>query len=267
MKDTTRRSDRVSIELPIEVSGTDATGRMFLQAGKTVLINRHGAKILLPKVLVPDQEVSLRCKETKLEADGRIVGQIGEGPGGFFYGISFLNSESNPWGIEFPEMSAGADAVGRILLECVACHVREVAYLDDFELEVLEANQVISRSCKRCTDVSMWKKSFAEIPAEETVAAQEKKQEQRREPRRDMRVQACVRSFEFNEEVVMTQNISRSGLCFASRRPYRKGWDIEVAVPYSKGGGNIFMKAKIARIQEVKSEDITLYGAFYVRPS
>ncbi len=61
------------------------------------------------------------------------------------------------------------------------------------------------------------------------------------------------------------RNVSRSGLCFEGRRVYPKDSQVEVAIPYSSGGGNIFLPARIARVQNLPTGAITLYGAEYVR--
>ncbi len=265
-----RQSDRVSVELAIQVSGTDALGAAFLVEARTVVVSRSGAKIVLARKLAPEQELTIRCVASGQEAVGRVVGQIGEAPEGYFYGILLLDSEENPWGINFPPLADSEKAVGRVLLECVRCHNREVAYLDEFELEVFEANQSLSRKCQRCADTTLWKKSFGEVPTPAPEPspprpAPARPQIKRREPRRRLRVTACVRSQEFGEELVTTQDVSRSGLCFESRKQYGKGWEVEVAVPYSPGGGNIFLRAQIASVQEVPSGEVARYGVSYIR--
>ncbi len=263
-----RRSDRVSVELPIQISGTDALGEAFLINGRTVVVSRHGAKILLARKLAPEQELTIQCVRSGQEADARVVGQIGEGPEGFFYGVSFLDSKANPWGIDFPPLSEAEQAVGRMVLECVRCHTRELVYLDRVELEVLESNQSLSRHCKRCADTSLWKKSFAEVPGPGvSSSAAAAGAERRREPRRALRVTACVRSLEFGEELVWTRDVSRGGLCFESKRKYMRGWQIEVAVPYTLGGGNIFLRGRIAYACELPSAGASLYGVCYTRNS
>ncbi|HET7213374.1 MAG TPA: PilZ domain-containing protein, partial [Terriglobia bacterium] len=139
--------------------------------------------------------------------------------------------------------------------------------LDGFELEVLESSESLSRFCRRCTDTTMWKKSYEPLPAPqpEIEAAPINGQERRRELRREVRTVACIRSREFGEELVKVRNVSRSGLCFEGRRTYVKDWKIEVAIPFSSGGGNIFLPARIARVQDVPSGSITLFGVEYVR--
>jgi hypothetical protein len=261
-----RRSDRVSVELPIQMFGSDATGRVFFEEGRATVVNRDGAKIEVARKLAPQQELTIKCLETGREAEVRVVGQIEAGPQGYTYGISLIDPETNPWGIEFPPIAESEDAIGRAVLECLACHTREVTYLDDFELEVLEANQSLSRHCKRCSDASVWKKSFAEVAPEPEPADSKpppEPREKRREPRRPLRVNACVRSTEFGDDIVLTRNISHGGLCFESTKGYSEGWKIEAAVPYSKGGGNIFLAGRIAWKQSLPGEQM-VYGVAYI---
>ncbi len=266
-----RRSDRIAIELPIKVAGTDALGASFVDEARAIVVARHGARILSPRKLVPDQEISIHCLTTGQEGDARVVGQIGEELDGYYYGVSFLNPDVNPWGIEFPALGKGGEGevVGRIVLQCLGCQMREVAHLDEFEIEVLEANSSLTRYCMRCTQTTLWKKSSGEpspAPAPDNAPAVEvKDHEKRREPRRELRVRACIRSVEFGDEVVWTRNISREGLCFESQRGYSQGWKIEVAVPYSPGGGNIFLPARVARIQAIRPGEISLCGVSYIQ--
>jgi hypothetical protein len=262
-----RRSDRIYINLPIKIAGTDALGSSFVDEARTVIVNRHGAKIVAARKLAPDQELNVHCPGTHADADARVLGQIGKDKEGYFYGIVFLDTKVNLWGIEFPAIEKGKDAVGRAVLECVGCHTREVAYLDEFEIEVLEANNSITRYCMRCTESTLWKKASGE--AQEAAVAKpavvSAGQEKRREPRCELRVQACIRCEEFAEEVVWTRNVSRGGLCFESRRDYRVNWKVEVSIPYSQGGGNIFRPGRIARVQRLSSGDLYLYGVAYAR--
>jgi hypothetical protein len=92
------------------------------------------------------------------------------------------------------------------------------------------------------------------------------RKEMRREPRREIRVAVCVRCHQLgNDDLVDTRHVSRGGLCFASARVYAPGWEVDVAVPYSAGGGNIFLSGKIARVQYPATEKSKLYGGAYTR--
>lgn len=276
-QERTRRSDRVTLELSIQVSGTDGLGRGFMEETQTLVLSRHGAKILLTRKLVPDQEINLHCHRTGKEADVRIVGQIGSGSEGHHYGVEFLDPDINLWDIEFPPLSESEKAVTRVLLECVRCHSRELTYLNEFEAEVFEANRCLSRPCKRCTDTSLWKASLAQAPSEQIPLPVEVKpapeppaaeptrtRNERKEVRVSLKISACIRHAQLGEEVVITENVSRGGLRFKSPKGYTVGSVTEVAVPYSRGSGNIFTPARIEHAEQLPAEGLTLYGVAYI---
>ncbi|HLA40787.1 MAG TPA: hypothetical protein VJ417_12370, partial [Candidatus Glassbacteria bacterium] len=99
-----RRSGRLSQELPIQVSGIDATGRDFTTPAHTLVLSRYGAEILLKTELVPDQEISIGLLGNAKDWDARVVGLFSKRPEGFAYGIEFLFQDGNFWGISFPAM-------------------------------------------------------------------------------------------------------------------------------------------------------------------
>lgn len=269
----TRRSDRVSVELPVVVTGTDAMGEGFLEQTRTILVGRHGAKIVLARKLVPDQEINIRCLKTAIESDARIVGQMGSEGANYYYGLELLDASPNLWGIEFPERSESEAAVGRVLLECVRCHSQELAYLDEFEVEVLEANHNLSRHCRRCTDTSVWKKAAprkgAELPpAPPGLRPHEDKalrtRNERKHVRLELKVEVCIRHPQLGEEVATTVNVSRGGFRFKSSKGYGEGWVIESALPYAKDGANIFTPARIVYVGEAGGENAYVYGVMYL---
>jgi len=270
-----RRSERVVIELPIVATGTDCMGDMFLEQSNTAVVGRHGAKILLKRKLVPHQEINVRCHATGLESDVRIVGQIGSTPEGTYcYGVALLDPDIDLWGIEFPPPGEADGAVGRVLLECVRCHTRQLVYLYEFEAEVLEANHYLSRHCRKCVDTSVWKETTLqpgeELPPEAEAVLEpfppppKRTQNDRKHVRLDLKVNVCIRHPMYGEEVVVTENVSRGGFRFRSKRHYAEGWLIEVALPYSPGGANIFAAARVMYAVELGTSSESVYGVAYV---
>jgi hypothetical protein len=266
-----RAGDRIDLEIPIEVAGTDCSGCQFFDRTRTVAIGRHGGKIGLERKPVSHQEVTICCVATGRKADACIVGLLGTGKGIYFYGVKFLGEADNIWDFEFPPLTEPEGAIGRIHLECIACTTREVIGLTDFELEVLEVNGSISRSCKVCREFSLWQKSSEDTRESETptpassptIPAQ--RQERRHEPRRGMQVMACIRTTRLGQDLVKTRDVSRRGLSFASPWEYVRGEAIEVAVPYSAGGGNIYLSARIVRLQISPSEGTRIYGVAFLQ--
>lgn len=251
-------------------------GEGYIEEGHTILLSRHGAKIALNRKLVPDQELTLRCLSTSQAVDARVVGQYGRGPDGYFYGVEFLDKNQNPWKIEFPPISEARKGVARLLLECVSCNTRAVSYLSEVEAEVFEANRCLSRHCKTCREMGLWTEPAIEIdppmarPSSDlespsALAELLRSQNERQESRVSLRMTACVRTPEFGEEIVFTEDVSRGGFRFKSPKRYPKGPLIEIAVPYVRKSGSIFVLAQVQWDRALPNEGVTLYGAWYVQ--
>lgn len=278
---STRQSDRVSFELLIEVMGTDATGKDFMEKAKTLVVSRHGAKILMTHQLVPEQEITIHCVTTGKEADARVVGLMGSSPRGYSYGVHFLDPIVNIWDIEFPPTIKSEEAVGRVLLECAHCRSREVAYLDEFEAEIFHATRMLSRPCKGCSENSFWHQAPDEgagepaptppkvepaAPALPKAPENLRTKNERSVVRICLPLTACIRRPQSLDELVVTENVSRGGFSFKSKGIYSEGMVFEVAVPYERGGANIFIRARIENVRDVAIEGVTLYGVSYVHP-
>ena len=119
-----------------------------------------------------------------------------------------------------------------------------------------------ARFCKHCRDSTIWKKSF---DSSSTSNGSKHIHEKRREVRKDVKIIVGIRSQEFGEDLVHARTASRTGLCFERRRPYQKGCEIQVAIPYSSGGGNIFLPARIVWIQHLTYGPLNLYGVSFSR--
>lgn len=266
------KSDRISVEMAIVVAGNDLMGTAFMVDGKTILVSRQGANITLARKLAPQQEITLRCVETSKEVEAQVVGQIAQAENDYSYSIEFLSPDTSLWGIEFPPIAEGEEAVGRVVLECASCHNRELTYLNESQLEVLETSNSLARHCKRCADYTVWKKSTVDVTSTEAVVpasapapAAKRTENLRREHRREVRVTTCIRSNEYNDDIVRSRNASRGGLCFESTRVYANGWKIEVAIPYTPGGANIFLSAQIVRVQAAPRGELSVYGVAYIQ--
>jgi hypothetical protein len=269
-----RRSDRISVELPIIIRGTDALGEDFVESARTIVIARYGAKILCLHKLTPQLEISIHCLMTGLDSDARIVGLVRAAPEGIYYGIELLNQEVDLWGVEFPPVEESETAIGRALLECTRCRRRELVYLNEFEAEVLERSRSFWRHCKRCADINLWKETWLradeELPQEVEAAAPvvlppppKRTRNDRKHTRLDIQMEACIRDPQGLEEVVVTENVSCGGLRFKSKKRYAEGWMVEVALPYTRGGANIFSTARVKYAQAVPGKDERVYGVAY----
>jgi len=251
--------------MPIEVIGADVKGQQFVQQTRTLVISRYGASVALARKLAPKQELVIRRVGFRKKAEVQVVGQIGRQPDEYVYGVMLLNPSVNLWDIEFPPLAESEKAVARTLLECGCCQGREVTYLNEIEFKAFVANQGIARYCRPCGASTTWKQvshealSKPELP----LSSRSRAEDRRKEVRTKVDLTACIRQSEFDEEVVVCENISHGGLCFRSKNHYRQGSRIEVAVPYSPRAANIFASAWIIYSQELPRGDSFRHGVAY----
>jgi len=279
-----RRSDRVSLTLLLEASGTDSHGQTFREPARTLLLNRSGAVITLDRELAPEQKIHLGRKtpsEAHRHGDVRIVGQFGRKEEGYLYGVEILDPAMDLWGIEFPAIALSTEAVARMLLECNYCRGREVAYLNELELHSFETDRGIARHCKRCGVPSIWtqaphedgKKSKTRGAGARGESQPQKAdtpgggQTARRRTRLKTRLTACVRQDGADDELAVCEDISPIGMCFRSKRRYDTGTLVAVAVPYAPDTANIFLPARVVYSEELPKAGLFRHGTEYVLPT
>jgi PilZ domain len=95
----TRKGDRISISISVQITCTDLTGKHFSEVVQTVNVSRNGCCLLLKQSLSIGQKVHLQKMGSREEAHGRVVGQTGICAEGNLYGIEVLNSDESfpPW--------------------------------------------------------------------------------------------------------------------------------------------------------------------------
>ena len=281
-----RRSDRVSLSVPVVISWPGTSRGDNSEMARTLAVSRHGAMVVLRRKPDPAQEVTIRCSGSEKTARARIVGQTGQLADGFIYGLAFVDPSANLWNIEFPVLTEADTAVSRSLLECSACHSREVVHLDELQTEVFELSRQLSRPCTQCAAWTLWAQAAHEAsPDQETgVAAPAgvatpagaadsapapaiRKREERKHVRVKAKLTACIRRHGFSEEVVQIENVSRGGFCFLSANTYAINSQIEVAVPYTPGAANIFVPGQVIREREIqrKTGNKKEYGVRYTQ--
>jgi hypothetical protein len=295
--ESVRRSSRIPKEINILLVGSDTEGKVFSEQTKTVLLSRYGAGIVSRYKLSAEQELILRRLDTNKEAEVRLVGQIGVEGEVYTYGVAFLDSTNNFWGVHFPAPSEAEKRLRRVSLECGGCQTQETVEQSDLESDVYQINEGIVRYCKKCGSSTFWKsasedaeeapvmvemvqgRSVGWVPEEEeesapvaVAAPPEPAQAASRENRRKhvrtkVNFKACIRSFTNGDDIVTCEDISRGGLCFKSRKPYPENFKVEVAAPYTPGVPNLFAPAEIVYVQELKEEKKFRCGVVYLKNS
>ena len=123
----------------------------------TAVVSRHGAAILIHHRLAPDERVLVRCPSTGKEAEARVVGLVSSEAEDYVCGIAWTDPNVNLWNIHFPPMTEAEWVAGRVLLECTDCGRREVAHLNELEMEVLKGYKTLRRRCEQCQQQTNWK--------------------------------------------------------------------------------------------------------------
>jgi hypothetical protein len=295
--ESVRRSSRIPKEINVLLVGSDTEGKVFSEQTKTVLLSRHGAGIVSRYKLSAEQELFLRRLDTNKEAEVRLVGQIGVEGEVYTYGVAFLDSTNNFWGVDFPAPSEDEKRMRMVSLECGSCETQETVEQSDLESDVYRINEGIVRYCKKCGSSTFWKgasggveeapvmvetargRSIGWVPDEEqaafpvAVAAPAEpapavhRENRRKYLRTKVNFKACIRSFTNGDDIVTCEDVSRGGLCFKSRKPYPENFKVEVAAPYTPGVPNFFTPAEIVYVREVKGEKKFRCGVAYLKSS
>ena len=270
-----RRSDRISISLPLQAAGIDAENRPFIDTATTIVVNRDGALITLDRPLRIDQilRVSRELFDgSRREAEVRVVAHEKGSSGGIAYGIAFADSKLDFWDIEFPSATEAVDAVVRLLVECSHCGGRELAYLNSRELKEFESNRLFARNCRTCESPTIWKQpldSLRHIATPDShrgaTGIDAPSSPERETTRYDTRLMACVRERIGTEEMAVCENVSRQGIAFRSRRKYEEGAQVEVAVPYTQGTANVFIPAVVVHVRALPTAGLYRHGVKYLR--
>ena len=271
--ETKRQSDRVAFRMPLEASWLTSDGVVLKRSAHTFLVSRNGGVLRLPDKLQQGHELTLqRTIDSGQVASvrARVVAEIDHEPEGFLYAFHILEHGHDFWGIEFPSLQRADEAIARLLMECSFCQRREVVYLNELELKSFEIRKAVARICKICDAPSIWVEVRSGAQQLELASSGAGKEE-RVIPRRNRsrvraRVLACIRRRGFQEEVAVCEDLSKGGIAFRSRNQYPEGTKLDVAVPYTPGGGAVFVPIRIVFSQPIPSAGLYRHGAAYLRP-
>ena len=264
-----RKSDRVSLRMPIEASWFASGGVTMKQTAQTLLVSKHGGVLCLAEKMSPGQELTLRRQigDFSKTARARVLAEFDREPEGFLYAFVILEPRDDFWGIDFPAPHTAEDALARLLMECSFCQRREVVYLNELQLKSFEVRKCVARLCTHCDAPSIWIEAQS-TAAQEPVApkpVEERVNPHRKKNRVKARVLACIRRRGFQEEVAVCEDLSKGGISFRSRNQYPEGTRAEVAVPFTPGAGAIFVPIRIVFSQALPNVGLYRHGAAYVK--
>jgi hypothetical protein len=97
-----RRSQRVFLGMDVIVAGERLAGTKFAEHTTTVVVNAHGALVLLKEMVREQQLLRIRNEKTGEEQPCRVV-DVGESrEGRMEVGIEFIEPSPRFWRISFP---------------------------------------------------------------------------------------------------------------------------------------------------------------------
>jgi PilZ domain len=97
-----RRSQRVLMQVPVRVRGTDSQGQPFEEETETLAINAHGALILVSARLTSGGKVLMQHKRTQEEQECHVA-FLGPVRGGRAeIGLEFSEPRPAFWRVAFP---------------------------------------------------------------------------------------------------------------------------------------------------------------------
>ncbi len=263
-----RRSDRLRLTIPLRVHGTDSAGAKIKADGRTLVLNRHGARIQLGENLAVGSLVRIVNLTNNREAEFRVVGPTAPpSEKGGEWGVEYSHPKEDIWGIRFPPIE-GDIAEAAALLECHACHTAVMLRLSLVEVEVLEATGILNRMCENCDRKTSWGYAEKQLAVEGAKPAPSGKaaasgSDLRRHRRVALQMPVRVRDYQGGVEVSKSDNVSKGGFSFVSEKNYAIGAGVMVACPYSPTGESPEVHARIVRQRTIAGTNRKVYGVSY----
>ncbi len=231
-----RRSKRPLLRIPIRVEGKNVGGQHFFEDTHTLMINRHGGRICLQAPLRVGDIIRITNHSTRKACPFRVVVSLEKAYGPKpEWGVECLHPETNFWGVYFPEHKEEKKEAAAldVLMQCCACHTREMTQLPLEKYRELNERAQLRRPCGQCQRTTDWRIGFVEILQKEATASpddgggsevfppavQERRQTQRFVAMLPLR----VHNREGRGAHTTTENLSKTGLCFISDMAMAEG--------------------------------------------
>ncbi len=284
-----RRTERLFLRYPVRVEGTDALGKVFGETTHTIVVNRHGGRILLKALVTPGQSVTIAHVTSGRSAEFRVVGLAAPPTSsGGEWGVECRDEELNFWGISFPPMDESM-ASSSVLWECPGCLAVALTGITMVEYDLLESTGSLLTQCWTCMAETQWTSALnparvpqpVSAPVAEAAAASTGgplagppvptlsapapmiRTERRAAHRVSLRLPIRVRSAQDMTELTKSENVSKCGFAFTSDKIFEPGETLLVTCPYTPSGENIEVRGRVVRREEVAGTGRYLYGVEY----
>jgi hypothetical protein len=188
------------------------------------------------------------------------------------WGVKCLQPDVEIWGVYFParaEEPRQADIV-HVLLECQECLGREMATLTVPQYRRLMAQSSLPRPCPKCNTTKDWKLGFVEVEVHEVVpslpaaAGSESTPwhgtDRRQDKRLVVKLPLGVRLPNGSEEAGTTENLCKSGVCFACDLEMQIGDRVYVSVAADSPEEQRDIPSRVVWRHPVKEKGRAFYG-------
>ncbi len=275
-----RRTERLFLSYAIRVDGMNADGKRFSETTRTIVVNRHGARILLKNPVTAGQTVQITHVHSDRAAEFRVVGlAASRTEQGGEWGVECRDEKKNLWGINFPPMDETA-ASSSVLLECRKCREVTLTPITMVDYDLLESTDLLTKECNTCKELTSWE--YARTPAGVPEPAQAATLavpatapaatpaagpavERRASHRVSLRLPIRVRGPQDLTDLTKSENVSKGGLAFTSGKVFEPGETLLVTCPYNPTGDNIEVRGRVVRRVEVAGTGRYLYGVEYLK--
>jgi hypothetical protein len=268
-----RKSERVLLRIPIRVEGKDTHGNAFEETTSTLVVNRSGGLIVVSHPLQPGAVIKITNLRNKISCSFQVVMRAAKSLSGTpEWGVKCLEPEAEIWGVHFAtrtEEPSQADLI-HVLLECQECFSREMAALTVQQYRRLAAQSSLPRPCPKCSTTRDWKFGFIEVELEEVLPSLPEptasgltppgEAEKRQDKRMAVKLPVEIRLPDGSEETSVTENVSKSGLCFACNLEMQIGDRVYVTVGAGRPGEERDIPARVMWRRPAKDKGRAFYG-------
>jgi hypothetical protein len=157
-----RRSERLSVKIPVQLVGVDETDQQLLEDTETLTLSQCGASFLSKRKFIARQEMVIRRTDNRRQARVRVVGKIGDRSEGFVYAVEFTDPQANLWEIEFPSTPDSDRTEDLVFLVCGCCQTSEAVQLGESKLGPFEAAHGVLLYCSHCQAMTRWAQRFGQ---------------------------------------------------------------------------------------------------------
>jgi len=271
---STRRSERVLLRIPIRVEGKDTQGDPFNELTYTLVVNQSGGLIVVAHLMPPGAVIKITNLNNQISCFFQVVMRSTRSLSGTpEWGVKCLDPELEIWGVHFQDKAEEPAQEGliHVLLECRECACREMTALTVEQYRRLVSYSSVPRPCPRCDFPRDW--TFAvvdngpERPSPTLPAtsisdlAAQREAERRQEKRLGVKLPLGIRLPDGNEEVSTTENISKTGLCFACNLEMQVGERLYVRVGLDSPDEQRDIPARIMWRRPSRDKGRAFYGA------